>query len=263
MGWFSRIEQPLVRDASIAAWKLFAPQLDLREARKARFSSLHDCFIRELKEGARPIDARAQVLISPCDAIVGACGRVDGSTLVQAKGLSYTLDELLGDRALGVPYRNGVFVTLRLTPTMYHRFHAPHDARIAEVTYIAGDTWNVNPPAVKRIERLYCRNERAVVPMTLPELEGAAIALVPVAAILVAGLHLYCLNSTLTLDYSGPRRIACAASVRKGEELGYFRHGSTIIVLAGPEMSVCESVREGVVIRMGEPLLVHHRTAGA
>src|SRR5262249_6223754 len=144
MGWFSRIEQPLVRDASIAAWKLFAPGLDLHEARKAEFSSLHDCFIRELKEGARPIDGRAHVLTSPCDAIVGAAGRIEGTTLIQAKGLAYTLEELLGDPRLCAPYRNGVYATLRLTPTMYHRFHAPHDARIAEVTYIAGDTWNVN-----------------------------------------------------------------------------------------------------------------------
>src|ERR1700754_4638236 len=69
MGWFSEIEQPLVRDASIAAWKLFAGDPELHEARKTQFSSLHDCFIRELKAGARPIDARAGVIVSPCDAI--------------------------------------------------------------------------------------------------------------------------------------------------------------------------------------------------
>src|SRR5687767_11438212 len=72
MGWFSRIEQPLVRDLSIAAWALFAGSLDLHDAKKTRFRSLHDCFIRELKEGARPISDAADVIISPCDAIVGA-----------------------------------------------------------------------------------------------------------------------------------------------------------------------------------------------
>ena len=74
MGWFSRIEQPLVRDLSIAAWRLFS-DLDLREAKKTRFESLHDCFIRELKDGARPIERSNDILVSPCDAIVGACGK--------------------------------------------------------------------------------------------------------------------------------------------------------------------------------------------
>src|SRR5215831_13672437 len=73
MGWFSRIEQPLVRDASIAVWRFFS-DLDLSEAKKTRFHSLHDCFIRELKDGARPVDQDPTILTSPCDAIVGASG---------------------------------------------------------------------------------------------------------------------------------------------------------------------------------------------
>src|SRR5262249_34620156 len=75
MGWFSRIEQPLVRDFSIAVWRLFC-DVDLSDAQKQEFASLHDCFVRELKEGARPIDAAPAVLVSPCDAIIGACGTV-------------------------------------------------------------------------------------------------------------------------------------------------------------------------------------------
>ena len=73
IGWFSRIEQPLVRDLSIGVWRLFSG-LDLREAKQTQFRSMHDCFTRELKDGARPIDARSDILVSPCDAIVGACG---------------------------------------------------------------------------------------------------------------------------------------------------------------------------------------------
>ena len=128
---------------------------------------MHDCFIRELKEGARPIDRRPDVLVSPCDAIVGACGTIAGTELYQAKGFPYTLEDLLGDRDLVEAHRNGRYVTLRLTSSMYHRFHAPHDGRIDKVIYISGDTWNVNPIALKRIERLFCKNERAVMPVTL------------------------------------------------------------------------------------------------
>src|ERR1700741_3240521 len=165
IGWFSRIERPLIRDLSIGVWRLFS-DLDLREAKKTHFRSLHDCFIRELKDGARPIDGRSDILASPCDAIVGACGAIAGTNLYQAKGFPYTLEDLLGERDLVAAHRNGRYVTLRLTSTMYHRFHAPHDCRIERVIYIAGDTWNVNPIALKRVERLFCKNERAVVQTT-------------------------------------------------------------------------------------------------
>src|ERR1700741_2557027 len=205
MGWFSRIEQPLVRDLSIAVWRLFS-DLDLGEAKKTQFSSLHDCFIRELKEGARPIGRSDDILISPCDAIVGACGTIGGTTLFQAKGFPYTLEDLLFDRALVETYRNGSYATLRLKSSMYHRFHAPHDGRIEQVRYISGDTWNVNPIALKRIERLFCKNERAAIECRLSG-TGQLITLVPVAAILVASIRLRFLDVRLHLKYQGPNRI--------------------------------------------------------
>ncbi len=252
MGWFSRIEQPLVRDLSIAVWRLFS-DLDLREAKKARFASLHDCFIRELKEGARPIDRRQDVLVSPCDAIVGACGRIAGTTVFQAKGFPYPLDELLCDRDLVETYRNGSYVTLRLKSSMYHRFHAPHDGCIEQVRYISGDTWNVNPIALKRIERLFCKNERAIVKLKLAG--GGQVTLVAVAAILVASIRLHCIGAALNRNYEGRSVIDCETSVGKGEELGWFEHGSTIIVFAPEGFALCDTIRDGAAIRMGEPLM--------
>ena len=167
MGWFSGIRQPLVRDASMAVWKAFT-DLDLSDAKKQRFDSLHDCFTRELREGARPIDADPAVLVSPCDAIVGASGRIGedaGAQVFQAKGFPYALTDLLGDsprsQAAIDTLRGGQFVTLRLTSAMYHRFHAPEALTLEHVTHFSGDTWNVNPIALKRVERLFCRNERA------------------------------------------------------------------------------------------------------
>jgi phosphatidylserine decarboxylase len=131
MGWFSRIENPLVRALSIGAWRAFA-DLGLHEAKKTRFASLHDCFIRELKEGARPVERDPAVLASPCDAIVGASGRVEGTRLFQAKGFPYHLGDLVGEAAPA--YRDATYVTLRITSSMYHRFHAPHDLRVQRVT---------------------------------------------------------------------------------------------------------------------------------
>jgi phosphatidylserine decarboxylase len=256
MGWFGQIEHPVIRDASIATWRLFAGPLDLHEARKTQFTSLHDCFVRELKPGARPIDQTPQVLVSPCDAIVGASGQLDGTTVIQAKGFFYTLEDLLGDASLVAKYRNGRYITLRLTSTMYHRFHAPYDCEVKEVTYISGDTWNVNPSALRRIDRLYCKNERAVVPLELRDTRHS-IVLVPVAAILVASIHFEFLDVALNLAYRGPNRLPCCAAFRKGDEMGHFRHGSTIIVFGTEGLEPCSNVREGQRIRMGEPLLRH------
>jgi phosphatidylserine decarboxylase len=253
IGWFSKIEQPLIRDASIAVWRLFS-DLDLGEAKKTRFRSVHDCFTRELKDGARPIDARTDILVSPCDAIVGACGAIAGTELFQAKGFPYILEDLLHDRALVEAHRNGRYVTLRLTSSMYHRFHAPHDCRVEEVIYISGDTWNVNPIALKRVERLFCKNERAVVRITLAT-NGAPMTLVAVAAILVASIRLHCLDAPLNLAHRGPNALPCDADFRKGDELGWFEHGSTIIVFAPEGFELTENVREGANIRVGAPLM--------
>jgi len=207
-----------------------------------------------LVEKPVPEPGRAEVLVSPCDAIVGACGTIAGTQLFQAKGFPYALGELLPQRDLAEAHRNGRYVTLRLTASMYHRFHAPHDLRVDRVVYVSGDTWNVNPIALRRIERLFCKNERAIVSTRLAA-GGHRVTLVAVAAILVASIRLHCLDVLLNLRHRGPNVIACDASYRKGEELGWFEHGSTIIVFAPKGFSLCDNIREGAMVRVGEPLM--------
>jgi len=252
MGWFSKIENPVVRELSISVWRLFADP-NLAEAAKPRFSSLHDCFVRELKSGARTIDRDPAVMVSPCDGIVGGSGRVDGDLLIQAKGLVYTLADLLIDPTLVARYRDGHYVTLRLSSSMYHRFHAPHDLTVERVTYVSGDTWNTNPITVKRVERLFCKNERAILQTRLAD-SGHVITLVPVASILVASIRLHCLDVVLHLKYPGPNVISCEATYRKGDEMGWFELGSTIIVFAPPALRLADGVSEGAVVQMGQAL---------
>ena len=252
MGWFSKIRNPLVRELSIGTWRLFT-ELDLSEAKKTRFASMHDCFTRELKDGARPVDLDPAVMASPCDAIVGACGPVAGIEVFQAKGFPYSAAELFGDAKAVEPFRDGTFVTLRLTSSMYHRFHAPHDCTVEEVRYLSGDTWNVNPIALKRVERLFCRNERAVMRTRLAS--GQPVAIVPVAAILVASMRLHCLDVLLHLRYRGPDRVAVSAPYRKGQEMGWFEHGSTIIVFAPKGFELAHGIGTGERIRAGQALM--------
>jgi phosphatidylserine decarboxylase len=252
MGWFSKIEQPLIRDLSIGCWRLFS-DLDLSEARRTDFKSLHDCFTRELKPGLRPSDPDPAVVVSPCDAIIGAFGSIADTELFQIKGAPYALVDLIGDPALVEAHRNGRFITLRLMSSMYHRFHAPCDARIEQVSFIHGDVWNVNPIALKRVEKLFCKNERAVIRTRLAT--GEALTLVPVAAILVASIRLNFLDRMLNAQTPPPLVFPCDVSVRKGDELGWFEHGSTIIVLAPDHFEFCDNVVASARISAGQPLL--------
>jgi phosphatidylserine decarboxylase len=212
--------------------------------------SLRECFTRELLPGARPIDRTPGVIVSPCDGIVVACGRVRDTTLIQAKGHAYSLGELLLDPKLVELHRNGTWVTIRLTAAMYHRFHAPCDSAVDQVRFIAGDRWNVNPATLSRIERVYCRNTRAIVPMRVVPSQ-AALTLVPVGAILVSSIRLTFVPET------GPApegRTACNARLIRGQEMGYFEYGSTIVVLGSPGVRLLAHVKEGVSMRVGRPL---------
>jgi phosphatidylserine decarboxylase len=255
MGWFSRIRcRPLTR-LSIATWNLF-DDLRLEEARTQDFVSIRDCFVRELRDGARRIDPNPCVVTSPCDAVVGTFGSVYADHAIQAKGFPYRLHDLLGDERLVDRHRSGKFITLRLRASMYHRFHAPCDARIDAVRYISGDTWNVNPVALKRVKKLFCKNERAVLPFELSA-PGSYLTLVPVAAILVAGIRLHFIATPLSLRYGGATDIPCNACFEKGDELGYFENGSTIVMFASPQFEFSDNVVEGSTIRVGEALLKH------
>ena len=137
---------------------------------------------------------------------------------------------------------------------MYHRFHAPHDCTVESVTYISGDTWNVNPIALKRVERLFCKNERAAIRVRLSR-TGHVITLVPVAAILVASIRLNFLAPCTDVRHGGPRTTRLSVPLTKGEEMGWFQHGSTIIVFAPAGFTLAENVRQGHVIRVGQPLI--------
>jgi len=257
VGWFSKIEQPLVRDISIAMWKYFS-SLDLSEAKKSQFKSMHDCFTRELKDGARSIDMDPAVMASPVDAIVGASGRIDGTRVFQAKGFPYTLEDLLGEEENIDDWKDGYFVTLRLTSSMYHRFHAPYDCTVEKVRYFSGDTWNVNPIALKRVKKLFCKNERAFIRTRLGGTGPCAkqrIALVPVAAILVASIRLHFLDVLFHLKYSGPKTFSCDAPYSKGQEMGWFQHGSTIIILAPKGFGLSDDLQQGSEVRMGQALM--------
>ena len=142
---------------------------------------------------------------------------------------------------------------MRLTSSMYHRFHAPHDVSLEHVTYFSGDTWNVNPIALARVEKLFCKNERAALHMRLSD--GRPFLMVPVAAVLVASMRLHAVDVLLNLRYRGPNEIRCDARYAKGQEMGWFEHGSTILVFVPAGLNWAEGIETGTRVKMGQTLL--------
>jgi len=256
MGWWSQIRHPWVVQSSMAVWRMFS-DLDLSEAKSQKFDSLHACFTRELRPGARVVNPDPTFMTSPCDAIVGACGTIKQGQVFQAKGFSYQLETLLGSSPRGQHWpavlEGGTYLTLRLTSSMYHRFHAPDDVQLQHVTYISGDTWNVNPVALARVQELFCKNERAVLHMKTQE--GVPFLIVPVAAVLVASMRFHAVDVLLNLRYKGPNEMPCDAHYAKGEEMGWFEHGSTILVFVPKGFALADGIATGQQIRMGRALL--------
>ena len=252
MGWFSRIKSPLLTRLSIGVWRLFT-DLDLTEAKERRFESLRDCFIRELKPGARHVDPDSSAFVSPCDGIVGALGRVEEGELLQAKGFPYRLTDFLVHERLRTQWEDAQYITIRLTSAMYHRFHAPHDGRLTQVHYISGDTWNVNPIALRRVESLFCKNERAILETVVGPQETPCL-IIPVAAILDASMRIHALDRTFRSSLPGRLSLPVDYRFTKGQELGWFEHGSTIILMLPAEFSLADGIQTGSVLKMGQRL---------
>lgn len=280
----SRVEHPLISRPALWVWRHTAP-LNLDEALEDRFVSIHHCFSRRLKPGARPVSERAGCLVSPCDGHVVAAGSVCRGMLMQVKGSEYSLAELLCSEYLAARYEGGTYLTIRISASMYHRLHAPETCEVTRVDYIPGDTYNVNPHTLSRLDRVYCRNERAVVHLNM-RVEGSnvEVLLIPVAAILVGGIVLCGLPGeapsverrvdhwAVEHDAHGGGRAGARSdagrlirlrhalgaqmtSFARGEELGRFEHGSTVVMVLPDKVSAQLVVRVGDRLRMGEEVL--------
>jgi phosphatidylserine decarboxylase len=251
MGRLSRIQNPSWTRLALWVWQRF-DRLELDDSPPCQYASVHDCFIRPLKPGARAIDPDPETLTSPCDGILGAFGRVQAGHLYQIKGQNYRIDELIGVGRDTHGWQNGHFMTIRIKSSMYHRFHAPAAGQLLNVQHFTGDAYNVTPATLRWIDRLFCKNERAC--LTYHLAPGDCIAMVPVAAILVAGIRLHALDG---IDWLGDQRVTTPpkpASYVKGEELGWFEHGSTIVMLTPAHWEPLPSLRQGDRLWMGQAL---------
>ncbi len=246
----ARIRNPRVKDFLITRFvQLY--DVDIEEIKldvPQDFPTFNDFFVRELDE--------ANAIISPADGTVSLAGTLRADSILQAKGLDYSLDDLLAtDLEESASYINGRFATIYLAPYNYHRVHAPFDGELLAARYVPGDLFSVNAATVSKIAGLFRRNERLV--MHFSTAHGSAVV------ILVGALNV----GSISTPWSGeirPRKAGAVdvidisghdTKVRKGDLLGWFNMGSTVIVLM-PD-GVCEwhdKLQPGDALRMGQSI---------
>lgn len=222
------------------------------------YDNFNAFFTRALKEGARPIDEANDSIVCPADGAVSQMGDIKSDAIFQAKGHYYSLNELLGgDAERAKPFENGTFATIYLSPRDYHRVHMPFTGTLREMIHVPGDLFSVNTCTAENVPRLFARNERVV---AIFDTAIGPMAVVLVGAMIVAsietvwaGLVAPARRQVRTTRYQGDHQNPIV--LKKGDELGRFRLGSTAIVCFGPHVAQWETTFEaGSTTRMGERL---------
>lgn len=258
-GWFAQQKWGAVTHFVI---KAFAKKynVDMSEAKKENFSdyeSFNQFFIRELKDDARKINENPTALCLPADGRVSQIGHIDDDRLLQAKGHFFSLSDLLADdEELVNTFKNGEFATIYLSPRDYHRVHMPCDATLRKMIYVPGDLFSVNPFLAEHVPNLFARNERVICVFDT--------AFGPMAQILV-GATITASMSTVWAGVINPPRTGevkvwtyqgdNAIKLTKGQEMGAFQLGSTVINLfPANSVTLAEHLEVDVPVRMGEIL---------
>lgn len=260
-GWVAQKEWGVVTHTLIELF-VRAFGIDLSEAEKTQasdYKSFNEFFIRPLKEGVRPICSDEGSLCLPADGKVSECGKIEENRLLQAKGHSFTLETLLaGDQELAQDFKNGTFLTTYLSPRDYHRVHMPCDGLLRKMIYVPGELFSVNPFLANHIPDLFARNERVI--CVFDTSFGQMIQIL-VGATVTASMRTVWhgvvnpprFGSIKVWDY--PSEGDVVVRLQKGEEMGAFQLGSTVINLFAPDtVELNQALQAGVSIKMGELL---------
>ena len=256
--WAARIARsrnPLIKDPLIG-WMIKEYKIDMSEALQPspyQYKTLNDFFVRALKPSVRPVTPEPLALASPVDGVVDELGKINVDVLIQAKGKTYTLQSLLTDATLSKQFRNGSYVTQYLSPAQYHRVHMPFTGRLLKTIYVPGALMSVSPHCVATIDHLYANNERLI---SVFETEQGPMVVVMVGATVVGGIETVWGGlaghgaKRVVTDYS---RNNPSIELQKGQEMGRFNVGSTVITLFQAE-KVSWDVGVGNMSLMGSKL---------
>lgn len=254
--WATRVTSPRFKDALIRAF-IRGFRVDMSDALHERpedFAHFNAFFTRALRPGTRPSSSEPDDIVCPVDGTVSMAGAVAGQELLQAKDRRYRLAELLADGGMAQEFGGGAFATLYLAPYNYHRIHMPLDGRLTHMRYIPGRLFSVNAATVRSVPRLFARNERVVCRFETP---AGAMLMVLVGALNVGSIETVWAGE---IAPGKPRRGRAESypegiTIRRGEEMGRFNMGSTVIVLFSPHRAcLSDALAPGAVVRMGSPI---------
>lgn len=257
IGRFASCRIGWVKNAFIR-WFAARYQVDMSEAAEPdlqAYADFNSFFTRALTQGARQVDADPLSIACPADGAISQAGRIDHDRIFQAKGRSFSVQALLGgDEALASEFHHGQFATVYLSPRDYHRVHMPLSGTLRRMVYVPGKLFSVNTMTSEHVDALFARNERLV---CIFDTEHGPMALVLVGAMIVAGIDTVwsghvCPSgrSQVTTDYASE---AVPRHFLKGEEMGRFKLGSTVVALFAQDRVQLEAgLTAGAVVRMGQ-----------
>lgn len=258
-GWLAESTIPWLKNVLI---KNFIKQFDVDMTEAANedpeyYENFNHFFTRSLKDGARPIDDDAKSIISPCDGAISELGKIDAEKIIQAKGIYYTLNKLLGGEAeLAQKFVDGEFINCYLSPKDYHRVHMPLDGKLTRTIYVPGELFSVNPTTAQNIPDLFARNERLICEF---ETELGTMAFIMVGAVIVAGIETVWAGQVApppkTVQIREYNKQPEEIFLNKGDELGRFMLGSTVVMLFEKDkVKFAEELANGSSLRMGEAI---------
>ena len=256
-GVLARSSSPAIRDRLIGRF-IRAYKVDMQQAEltASEYASFNEFFTRALKAGARPLANPEKFIVSPADGAISQLGRIEGGRILQAKGQSYTAEELIGgDAALAARFEGGNFITIYLSPSDYHRVHMPVGGTLRETAYIPGALFSVNTATGTAVPRLFARNERL---SCIFDTAQGAFASVMVGAMIVASIETVWSGpvkphgrKVIRTAYAGEQ----APQLEAGAEMGRFLLGSTVVLLFEPgRIEWLEGLKPLDTVRMGQAL---------
>ena len=258
-GWFAQSDIPWIKN-NLIKWFISYFKVDMSEAEQPMavlYQNFNDFFTRRLKEGARTIEGDEKSIVSPADGAISQIGDISNDNIIQAKGQNYSAQSLLGgDPELAELFGDGKFATIYLSPKDYHRVHMPFAGVLKKMIYVPGDLFSVNNVTAENVPNLFARNERLV---CVFETEQGPMAMVLVGAMIVAAIETVWAGQitplprqVITTDYAQAMDNIC---IEKGEEMGRFKLGSTVILLFGKDlMAWVDNLPAQSSVKMGKVL---------
>lgn len=256
-GWLSRRKVRWFKLFSIR-WFIRTYGVNVAEAAVTdldAYPTFNDFFIRKLRPDARPIVRDAQAIASPVDANISEFGAITQGKLIQAKGHDYTLADLVASAPMTQSFLGGNFCTLYLAPQHYHRVHMPITGKLQKMIYVPGRLFSVNQQSAQHVDRLFARNERVICEFAT---EIGPMAMILVGACQVGNICTPWFGQVAPNNHCNMQEWDYAAqniTLERGEEMGYFTLGSTVILLFGANtMKWDNSLRIGNGIKLGEKI---------